>query len=352
MVRLRLLITLVAVAGVLVAPATVAWAQNPDQAPGLGIRLVEAPEERRNDPRAQAYIVDHVSPGARFERRIEVINNTDRAAEIQLYPAAAEISGGKFNVGDGRAENALTRWVQMSPPSVRLSPGESAGATVSIAVDAGAESGEYYAAALAEMPPAENSQISVTSRVGIRIYLSVGQGGEPGSDFRIESLSAERREDGTPLVRAQVVNTGGRALDLSGSLKLSEGPGDAKVGPVPADLISTIGPGGRAPVTVVLEPDLPAGPWRAVMTVEGSGLTRSAEAILTFPRAGGPADVVEVGGSGVPWWLLLLALLLLLLIALILFLIWRRRRRRDEDEEPDDAGPEARGARAPSGARR
>ncbi len=336
MVRLRLLMSLAAVVGAL-APATVAFAQNPSptpvEPPGLGIRLVEAPEERRKDPRAQAYIVDHVSPGARLSRRIEVINNTDRAAEIQLYPAAAQIGDGKFNVGDGRAENALTRWVEVSPPSVRLGVGERAEATVTIAVDSAAESGEYYAAALAELPPSGGGQIAVTSRVGIRIYLSVGNRGEPASDFRIESLTAERRVDGTPLVRAEVVNTGGRALDLAGTLSLSDGPGGAAVGPVAADLISTIGPGGRAPVTVLLEPDLPAGPWRAVMTVTGSGLERSAEAVITFPEAGGPADSVEVDEGGVPWWLLLLALLLLLLIALILFLLWRRRRRRDEEDE-------------------
>jgi cbb3-type cytochrome oxidase subunit 3 len=134
-----------------------------------------------------------------------------------------------------------------------------------------------------------------------------------------------------------VVNTGGRALDLAGSLMLSEGPGGSSVGPVAADLISTIGPGGRAPVTVMLDPDLPAGPWRAVMTVEGSGIVRTAEAVITFPEPGENPAVTEVDqGGGVPWRLLLLALLLLLLIALILFLIWRRRRR----NEAKDAGVE------------
>jgi hypothetical protein len=36
----------------------------------LGIRLLEAPVERRDDPRARLYVVDHVTPGTTITRRL------------------------------------------------------------------------------------------------------------------------------------------------------------------------------------------------------------------------------------------------------------------------------------------
>lgn len=61
-------------------------------------------------------------------------------------------------------------------------------------------------------------------RVGIRLYVLVGAGNPPAADFAVESLTAARSADGLPVVRAAVRNTGGRALDLSGTLRLVAGP--------------------------------------------------------------------------------------------------------------------------------
>jgi hypothetical protein len=73
----------------------------------LGIRLLEAPVARRNDPRARVYIVDHVAPGTTIERRIAIEHKrgTDRVQQIPVtvYPAAAAIDakGFQFGVGAG-----------------------------------------------------------------------------------------------------------------------------------------------------------------------------------------------------------------------------------------------------------
>lgn len=92
--RRRLLPCLLAVALTLVG-ATVVSAQTTTQ-PGLGIRLLEAPSSRANDPRARSYIVDFVAPGATFTRAFEVSNGTGSPINVDLYDGAARVEGGGF----------------------------------------------------------------------------------------------------------------------------------------------------------------------------------------------------------------------------------------------------------------
>ena len=72
--------------------------------------------------------------------------------------------------------------------------------------------------------PATGDGITQVNRVGIRLYLSIGPGGPPAANFTIGSVTAKRTRDGHPMVLATVHNTGGRALDMNGTLRLREGP--------------------------------------------------------------------------------------------------------------------------------
>jgi hypothetical protein len=74
----------------------------------------------------------------------------------------------------------------------------------------------------ARSTPSAGGGITQVSRVGIRVYLSVGPGGPPAADFTIDSLTARRSPDGRPVVLASVHNTGGRALDMNAAS--SSGP--------------------------------------------------------------------------------------------------------------------------------
>lgn len=115
---------------------------------------------------------------------------------------------------------------------------------MTIAVPRDASPGERYGAVWAEAraTPVAGQGITEINRVGMRMYLSVGPGGPPAAGFRIQSLVAARASDGRPLVRAQVHNTGGRALDMSGTLRLLQGPGGLAAGPFPARTGTTLGP--------------------------------------------------------------------------------------------------------------
>jgi hypothetical protein len=253
---------------------------------GVGLRLLEAPVSSRDDPRAQLYIVDHLKPGGVIRRRIEVSNGTPSSQRIGLYAGAASIVDGSFLGAAGHTANDLSSWTSVRPAARAIPAGGRLTATVTITVPADAPPGEQYAAVWAEASSAAGAGVTQISRVGIRMYVSVGPGGAPAADFTIDSLTAGRTADQRPTVTASVHNTGGRALDMTGTLQLLGGPGGLSAGPFPASLGTTLAIKDTRPVTVVLDKQIPDGPWDATIKLRSGLRERSAQASLTFPRAG------------------------------------------------------------------
>ncbi|GAA5769018.1 hypothetical protein [Streptosporangium roseum] len=293
----------------------------------IGIRLLEAPVSRRDDPRARSYIVDHLSPGTTIRRRLEISNTSGDAQHIDLYPAGADIVRNRFAMARGRTPNELTGWVSLDRSSLDLPPGGRGTARVAIEVPPAASRGERYgvvwAQAVAEADAAH--PVRVVSRVGIRLYLDIGRGGEPPSDFRIEELTPVRAPDGRPQLAALVHNTGARALDMSGSLSLSDGPGGLSAGPFAADLGVTLAPGAAAPVTVTLDRRIPDGPWKVELTLMSGMVKRTVSATVTFPRAGAGTPVPP--DSGLLSLFGVLGGLAALLVAVAVLAVRLRRRR-------------------------
>lgn len=304
--------------------------------PGLGLRLLEAPTARADDPRARTYIVDRIAPGGTFTRAIEVLNGDDSPMDVRLYPAVAEVAEGNFTAKDASVPGEIVNWTTITPTSIRLAPRSRAKAQVTVQVDPKATEGEYYGAVIAERPAALGEQgVGVNLRVGIRMYLSVGPGGEPPSDFVVDTLTAQRRPSGEPVVLASVKNTGGRALDMSGTLRLTDGPGGLSAGPFDATLGTTLGIGQSSPVTVVLDKALPAGPWQARLDLKSGLVERSVAATITFPDEGeaAPVDAQLVDDSSPPWLWIAVGAGLLLAFGLLLLFLLKRRGRRDDDEK-------------------
>ena len=323
---MRSLLAILLVCTLMLLPSAGALAVESET--GVGIRLLDAPTDRRDDPRARSYIVDHLSPGTTITRRVEVSNGTSQPVSVQLYAGGAELDDGAFQPLAEPETNELTTWTTVDPSRLDLTPGQKAPATVTIVVPGDASPGERYGAvwaALSSDPDAGG--VTQVNRVGIRIYLSVGPGGEPASDFTVTSLTAARNDDGTPVVTAQVRNTGGRALDLSGELSLTDGPGGLSGGPFSAELGTTLGVGEVAPVTIVLDKELPNGPWQANLTLSSGILERSVSAEITFPDSGaGPAVPVESGNS-IGLAPILGGVVALLLLGGLMYKVLRRKRR-------------------------
>jgi hypothetical protein len=325
----RILLLLGLAVGLLTPTANEAVAAD---GPGgaVGIRLLDAPRSRSNDPRAHLYVVDHVNPGATLTRRVELSNRTSKPVRLSLYAAGADVQQGRFRFLDGRTPNELASWAAVQPAQVRLPPGTTAPATLTISVPPTAAAGERYAVVWAELATsgAAGGGVSAINRVGVRVYLSVGAGGEPPSDFIIESLAAQRAADGRPVVAAQVRNTGGRALDLSGELRLAGGPGGLRAGPFAAQLGTTLGLGETEPVLVPLDRAIPPGPWQARITLRSGWVRRTARATITFPANPGPPGAAVRATADAAWTgrtLLAIGAGVVVLGAGI-FLLWRHRR--------------------------
>jgi hypothetical protein len=342
----RLLLSLALLAGILIPASSVSTAAaTPSHSPvtGIGIRLVDVPTAAAHDSRARSYIVDHLAPGQTIERRIEVVNHTRSETRVSMYAAAASVGKGGFVAAEGRSPNDVSRWTSVTPRSLTLRPQQQAFVKVTVRVPALAARGESYGVVWAEVttPPKTPAGVTRVSRAGIRLYLSIGPGGAPPSDFTIESLTAIRGENNVAMVQASVHNTGERALDLRGTLTLSKGPGGLSAGPFPVSLGTTLAIGDTEPVLVPLDPQIPKGPWLATITLNSGLVTRTAHATLTFPSDLGTGPAVPAAGGPHLFGLIGILLLsaLLFLLALTGLILHRRRNRRNIPMVVDSAAP-------------
>lgn len=296
--RLALIVFAISV----VAAATPATATAQEGPGGIGLRLVEAPVAAKDDPRARIYIVDHLAPGAVIERRVEISNSTTSTHQVALYSSAATIEDGVFVGAEGNTANEVSRWTTVTPGGVDIAAGDKLTAVVKIAVPDDAAPGEQYGVVWAEArsDPAPGGVVQV-SRVGIRVYLSVGSGAPPAPDFTVEALTPARSGEGEPVITATVRNTGGRALDVTGTLMMSNGPGGLSAGPFPAELNTTLAVGDTKNITITLDERLPAGPWAAVVALKSGVTERRGEATITFPAAGEAAAVMTLEDSTLGW---------------------------------------------------
>jgi hypothetical protein len=262
----------------------IAYADDaPPIPPGtVGIRLLEAPASRLDDPRALNYVVDHVHPGASFARSIQVSNGIDGPIRFGMLAGAATIGGYGWSA-QPFAANELTSWITLDPAHLTVPPGGSQVVVARFAVPQDASAGERFAALFAvTAPSAGDGNVQTRSAVGIRVYLDVGRGGEPASSFTATDLRAQ-----AGAILAAVTNTGERALDVAGRLTLEDGPGGASAGPFDGQAV-TLAVGASGTVVVPVPSALPRGPWHARLVLRSGRVSQTLEATLTFPAIGRP----------------------------------------------------------------
>jgi hypothetical protein len=284
----------------------------------FGVRLVDVPVSEANNPRALRYIIDYLPPGTVIHRRILILNEESHTAHFTVYPDAAQIARGFFVGDNGATPSELTTWITVQHPSVTLGPGSSATDVVTISEPRTATRGEHYGVIwvqqVAQVHPSRAVTINEVSRVGVRIYLAVGQGGMPPTKFAITSISGRRTTKGQPLIVAYVRDTGGRAVDLSGVARLAAGPGGIAAGPYGERQVVTLAPGQAGGVTFVPASRIPNGPWTAKVNLVSGLTSRTSSATIQFSDAVTDSWKtrlpVEVSGSAVLAALLILAVFL------------------------------------------
>jgi hypothetical protein len=307
------------------APAAVAMPSPvPNSGSSVGIRLIDAPVSRRDDPRAYMYIIDYLNPGDAIVRHIEVTNLSATTRTVALYPAAATVTKAGFTFANqNRQTNELTNWVTLEHTALTLQPKEHAQLSVKINIPKDATRGEHYGVIWAEEAPIDkiNANVIQVGRVGIRMYLSIGPGGEPPSDFTIDNLAGSRTPHNDPVVTARIHNTGGRALDLSGQLTLTDGPGGLAVAPIPVH-VDTLAIGDSRTIQIPVTAQIPQGTWHAKLTLTGTKVHHEADATITFGQAK-THPAAMLGTTGVT---ALLTVAAVLLIALLGVYTYRHRK--------------------------
>ncbi|MGC4836440.1 hypothetical protein ACLQ3D_18270 [Micromonospora vinacea] len=290
--------------------------------------MLEAPTERRADPRALRYIVDHLPPGTTIKRQLLIVNRTDQTRWVDMYPAAATLENAAFRFGEGHAENELTSWVTLDERSVELGPRGETRVQATITVPPPASRGERYGVIWASTAstPRAGGEITQVHRVGVRMYLDIGPGGEPASDFSIGEVRPARDADGKPSLTVQVRNTGGRAIDLTGAVTLTDGPAGSRAGPFPVGQGVTLAPGAAGQVVAAFPAALPNGPWKAEVELESGLVRRSLTAQITFPDAGQIGKRGSVVSRIVSPWTVAATVAGLLLVAGLAMLARRSRR--------------------------
>ena len=293
----------------------------------FGARILDVPVSAADNPRALAYIIDYLPTGTVIHRRILVVNEEPRRARFSVYPDAAYISNGQFTGYPGATRSELTTWISVQHPVVTLAPGASVTDLVTIKVPRGATRGEHYGVVWVQQTAKRSAStgfgITEVARVGVRVYLAVGHGGAPPTSFDISSITGQMSASGQPLIVAHVNNTGGRAIDLSGTARLADGPGNTSSGPFRARKIVTLAPGQSWNMTFAPPKSLPVGSWRATVTLV-SGITT---AVGTSTIRFAPIPAATASLSVMQWiWLGLGGLALVLSLVMGRY-AWQHRRR-------------------------
>lgn len=174
----------IAVSASVLAPSTSTAAPAPrgtHHDPGsIGIRLVDVPAKLADDPRAREYIIDNLVPGTIIHRRIRVVNKSTSTQHVDVYPGAAAITHGSFIGARAGTRNDVTTWTKLGHSSLDIPAGGNADDTVTIAVPADAAPGERYAVLWAQVSDAHGAGgVTLVTRTGIRLYLSVGGDNPP-----------------------------------------------------------------------------------------------------------------------------------------------------------------------------
>jgi len=168
----------------------------------IGIRIAEIPSAVADNPLARVYIIDRLHPSKVVTQRIEVFNTSSVDLPVNLYPGAAKFTNGEFVALAGRAGNDLTRWITISPNKIVVKPGTYVSAQITFSTPADAPSIQQYGVIWAEVRGAtKNTGITSVSRVGIRMYVPVGDSAEEDIGVPVVNSSTNQivvRSSGTP----------------------------------------------------------------------------------------------------------------------------------------------------------
>lgn len=163
-------------------------AGEPTSVGSVGIRIAQIPAAVAEEPLAGSYIISRLQPGISLTQRLEVFNTSTQEIKVSIYPGLATFKNNKFLIGEGRNGNELTSWTKLSPNILVLKPGATQYFNMTISPPADALSLQQFGVIWAEVQGAPNaSGITAVSRVGIRMYVPVGNAPNISIGYQVTS---------------------------------------------------------------------------------------------------------------------------------------------------------------------
>jgi hypothetical protein len=256
------------------------------------------------------WLVYEVDAGATISDAAIVANDSETARSLDIYAADARtLPSGAFEADLQQVRpRQLGAWTRLAVPHLDLPPHTRRRVPLVVQVPISTEAGEYEGSILVQFETADDQQVRIVHRVGLREYLTVK--GSLAESGRVESVSSghwwERGWPGDPVeLRTTFANTGRVHLKVSGSARtggeafpLTDGGGEIVVL--------------RNSQSTLLA-HLPSRPW--------IGMQRLGIDVAYSNRSSGHA-MATTDVWFIPWKALLLVLALVILMA---YAGWRSR---------------------------
>lgn len=305
----------------LTAPAPARAAENGD----FSLRPVRPADA---SPRDRSYIVRTVDVGSVFTDRLEAVNLTDQAIDLEVAAVDATVlADGSF--APGTAATADGRWFTVTPGRVRVPPKGTARVQVRITVPADATPGDHIAAVVAQRAdgattPSGQSNVVLRQRVGVRAYLTVRGDTPARRAFELRDV----RWVGAPAARtfeADIANVGDLLVEPLGTLTVGRG-GLSATTDVP--VLGTVPVGESRTLRITAPGDLEPGTYQATLKLRDVNGGEEHERTVSFTV--GDAEELSAQGPSddpFPWWLGVIAGGGL---GGVIFAIYRRRRKEVE----------------------
>jgi len=188
----------------------------------------------------QSWFVFNKNPGESIEDIATIKNFGDEAATVQIYPVDATTSqSGSFILKfEHEDQDGIGEWTTMSSTSIQVKPGERIDVPFIINVPKELSPGQYIGGIVIEYGPKKTgepeascagqtncgqSTVSVKTRIGSRIYLSIP--GKAKEDIQINDFRYFTSLSGQPRFKFTIENNGNVTYQPQAEITIRDGSG-------------------------------------------------------------------------------------------------------------------------------
>jgi hypothetical protein len=129
-------------------------------------------------PETKAWFVENMEAGQEISREFQVYNYMDKEQDIKInINDVTTTSDGGFTYKQNiEVSDQIGKWVSLSEKEIKVAAKSQKTLKFNLKVPAGTKEGEYAGVISVELPPSQDSgAVNVVSRIGARIYLTVGK---------------------------------------------------------------------------------------------------------------------------------------------------------------------------------